>query len=579
MLSIIKNILQNEIQDALQDLYQLSWSEDLSMSIPPNIELGDIAIECFMFAKELKKSPVQIAQELAAHLSDSMCGNFTNVGPYLNVTLDNQLLFENTCTQKLAVKKESNKTIMIEYLSPNTNKPLHLGHMRNGLLGMATSNLLEYSGHQVVKANLVNDRGIHICKSMLAWQKYGENKTPENTQTKGDHFVGDYYVLFAQKLKEDPKLLEEAQDLLQKWEQEDGDTRKLWEDMNSWVYKGFEETFKTLGFQFDITYFESEIYQNGKDIIQKGLKENIFKQESDNSITFPLSQKEFGTNKDGSERKITLLRDNGTSLYVTQDIATAEKKAKDYPLDGSVYIVAEEQEYYFKTLFTIFKALGYPWADNCHHLSYGMVELPDGKMKSREGTVVDADDLIEQVTQMALVQIQEKNTTPISQKEAKERAQKIALGAIKFYFLNKNPKQKMIFNPQESLSFEGVTGPYIQYAYTRIQSIIKEARSKGYSFEEKEFDLLGHNLEERKLALLLLFFEEKIQAAALNYNPSLLTNTLYEIAKYFHQFYAHHRVMQEDKKLTEQRLALIQYIGDALKKGLHILEIEVLNKM
>ncbi len=575
----IKQSLQDYLQKAVKSVYGEDLAEAVVIGTPPIIDLGDFAIGCFSFAKQFKKTPIVIAQELAKELGKNDFAEFEAVGPYINVKVKETELFTDVCTNEVHPLAKNGQTVMLEYLSPNTNKPLHLGHMRNGVTGMAVASILDFAGFNVVKANLVNDRGIHICKSMLSWKKFANGATPKSEGKKGDHFVGDYYVLFSQKAKEDPTLLEEAQELLKKWEEGDPEAIKLWEMMNEWVYAGFTETYKTLGFEFDVEYHESEIYKTGKDIVQKGLKQGVFQKEPSGAISFTLSEEKFGVNEDGSPKKITLLRDNGTAVYATQDIAVAAKKASDYDLDVSVYVVAEEQEYYFRTLFAVLKALGYSWADKCYHLSYGMVGLPDGKMKSREGNVVDADDLSQEVTDLAAKDIKKKTHVDLTEQEVMERAAKIGLSAIKFYLLKTGPKHKLTFDSKKSISFEGVTGPYVQYAYARAMSIAEKAKEAGITIEKKDFSLLGGNLEERLLAQKIIFFSEKVEKAAEGYNPTIVTDAVYELAKAFHQFYNKHQVVVDDEKLAAQRLALVMATAKVIKTGLNLLGIEILQKM
>ncbi len=575
----IQDILQESLQKATIVTFGESASSLLKVGVPPKIEMGDFAIECFSLAKQFKKAPAQIAQELASYLCESDIGVFKAVGPYLNVTLDNVKLFGYICQNDITSVVHKKQTIMVEYLSPNTNKPLHLGHVRNGVTGMAVSNILEHVGHKVVKANLVNDRGVHICKSMLAWQMFADGATPESKGLKGDHFVGDYYVKFAQAAKEDSTLEDGAQALLKKWEEGDLETIKLWKMMNSWVYAGFAKSYVKFGFMFDVEYHESEIYRSGKSLVQRGLTKGVFTQESSGAIVFNLPEEEFGLNEDKTTKKVTLLRGNGTSVYATQDIAVAAKKAEDYNLDASVYVVAEEQEYYFKTLFAVLKALEYPWAEKCYHLSYGMVELPTGRMKSREGTVVDADNLVRDVVNLAAAEIRTKHGTTLPEEEIADRATKIGLGAIKFYLLKANPKNKILFNPKESISFDGVTGPYIQYAYARATSIAEKAAQGGILADSSNFSLLGSNWEERLLAQKLVLFVDSMSKAASAYNPSILADAVYELAKVFHRFYNKHQVVVDDVKLAGQRLALVNTTAQTLKKGLSLLGIDVLQKM
>ncbi len=575
----IEDLLQEILQKATISVYGEKSSVSFSIGFPPKIEMGDFAVGCFAMAKQFKMSPSQIATKLADKLQGNEFGKFKAVGSYINIIVNNNILFSSICNGDSMQIQLDSQTVMVEYLSPNTNKPLHLGHVRNGVTGMAVSNILEYVGYNVIKANLVNDRGVHICKSMLAWQMFANGATPSSEGIKGDHFVGDYYVKFAQVAKKDPSMEDKAQELLEKWEEGDIATIKLWKMMNSWVYAGFAESYAKFGFDFDVEYYESEIYKTGKSLVQEGLEKGVFVREPSGAVVFNLSEEEFGTNEDGSLKKVTLLRDNGTSVYATQDIAVAAKKAMDYNFDVSVHVVAEEQEYYFKTLFAIFKALDYTWADKCYHLSYGMVELPTGRMKSREGTVVDADDLAQSVIDLATTEITAKHGSDLSKAEVIERAEKIGLGAIKFYLLNTNPKNKILFNPEKSISFNGVTGPYVQYAYARAMSISEKAQQEGILVCDSSLELLGGNNEERLLAQKLVSFPHKISKAALAYNPSILTDAIYELAKAFHQFYNKQQVVIDDTELAGQRLFLVNVTAKTLKTGLSLLGIEVLSKM
>jgi arginyl-tRNA synthetase len=575
----IKQNLQDSLRSAVQAVYGEAIEEAVIIKTPPTIEMGDFAIGCFSLAKQFKKTPVDIAKELVNELNKIDIAAFEAVGPYINVRLEGNDLFNKVCKESLKPFPKNGKTVMVEYLSPNTNKPLHLGHMRNGVTGMAMSSILDFAGFKVVKANLVNDRGIHICKSMLAWKKFANGATPESEGKKGDHFVGDYYVLFSQKVKDDPKLLDEAQELLKAWEEGEPEAIKLWEMMNTWVYSGFAETYKTLGFEFDVEYHESNIYKTGKDIVNEGLAKGIFQKGPTGSVSFMLPQEEFSLNEDGSPSRVTLLRDNGTSVYATQDIAVAVKKAADCDFDVSVYVVGEEQEYYFKTLFSVLKALGYPWADKCYHLSYGMVELPDGKMKSREGNVVDADDLAKEVADLVVAEIKEKHGDSLADQEIAERSAKIGLGAIKFYLLNTSPKNKLIFDPKKSISFDGATGPYTQYAYARAMNILEKAKKEGVPIGENDFSFLGSNPEEHLLIQNISLFPERIQKAAATYNPSVVTDAVYKLAKAFHQFYNKQQVVTEDREIASQRLALVVATAETIKTGLNLLGIETLENM
>jgi arginyl-tRNA synthetase len=471
--------------------------------------------------------------------------------------------------------------VMVEYLSPNTNKPLHLGHMRNGSLGMALSNILKASNFEVIRANLVNDRGVHICKSMLAWLRWGGEETPESTGLKGDHFVGKWYVRYAIEADKDPHLDEEVQEMLQKWEAGDPETIKLWEKMNKWVYDGFAETYQNLGLQFDVFFYESETYKSGKDIITEGISKKVFYQDVKGNVVFDLPEEKFGLNKGGQPKKVTALRSDGTSVYITQDIGTSVLKMNDYDLSRSIYVVGSEQIHHFQCLFEILKKLGYDWAGGLFHLSYGMVYLPEGKMKSREGKVVDADNLIGEVKQLAVEEIRKRyaDDKHISEEDIEERAGKVAVGAIKFYLLRVSTSQDIHFDPKESLSFEGFTGPYCQYAYARICGILRNAKKKAENFTQADFSLLG-NPEELLLLQKMIQFPFEVEKAANEYSPIKVLSQTYEVAKAFNQFYNAHSVLQaEDEKLVVARLELIKATAVVIKNGLELLGIEVMEKM
>lgn len=580
----IKKIISDNLANVSQKIFNQEIT-NFSLVFPPNVQMGDLAFECFGLAGQLKKSPAEIATLLAKNFpTDEMIEKITAVGPYVNFQINRQILFSSV------IEKISPPTsgvgglkIMVEYLSPNTNKPLHLGHLRNGALGMAMANILQATGHEVIKANLVNDRGVHICKSMLAWQKWANNATPQSTNTKGDHFVGQWYIRYAVEAEKDPSLEQEAQTMLQKWEQGDPATLKLWQMMNNWVYEGFEATYERFGLQFDAFFYESQTYGLGKDIVEKGLRQGVLQKTELGGVVAELPP-EFGQEPDSQAKKITLLRPDGTSLYITQDLGTAVLKFQDYGLDQSIYVVGSEQNYHFRVLFWLLAKLGYAWAKNCRHLSYGMVYLPEGKMKSREGKVVDADDLISQMEKLAQAEIETRlkvgagaDPAQISEQEIGERALKIALGAIKFYLLRVGAEQDIHFNPQESLSFDGFTGPYCQYAYARAKSILRSAPKKeGPSFR---YDLLG-NESELLLAQKLMAFEPTVEAAASDLNPSKIALYAYDLAKAFNQFYQKHSVLKaENSELAAARLQLVSATALALQKSLNLLGIETLEQM
>jgi len=560
----------------------------IGLDFPPNVKLGDFAVGFFGLAKEIKQSPAEIAKTVAKGISTGgLIKRVVAIGPYLNLKVGEEELFRSVCSEVLGKNKvfgesrvRQQKRVMVEYLSPNTNKPLHLGHMRNGSLGMALSNILEASGFEVIKANLINDRGVHICKSMLAWQKWGNGETPESTGIKGDHFVGRWYVKYAIESENNLHLDEEVQEMLQKWEAGDPEIMELWKKMNQWVYGGFSETYEKLGLRFNVFFHESDTYKLGKDIVDEGIKKGVFYKDARGNIVFDLPEKRFGLNKDDQPKKVTVLRSDGTSVYITQDIGTAILKMADYNIDRSVYVVGSEQIHHFQCLFEILRALGYSWSDELFHLSYGMVYLPDGKMKSREGKVVDADNLIEEVHNLAAEEIRKRDTgNLVSEDEIAERASKVAVGAIKFYLLRVKPSQDIHFDPKESLSFEGFTGPYCQYAYARISGILRNTKEEKADLYQADFSLLG-NEEELLLLQKLIQFPLEVEKAAREYNPLRVLSQTYEVAKAFSQFYNAHPVLHvEDDRLMLARLELIKAAAIVIKNGLGFLGIEVMERM
>ncbi len=587
----LKQRLLAQVRATAGVVYGRDWGEDLfSLALPPDIQLGDFAAPCFLLARELGQSPGLVAQAIAARLpqSDSILSAQAS-GPYVNLKLSNRAFFSAAAegtSEPLSVG--AGERVMVEYLSPNTNKPLHLGHMRNGMLGMAVGNILTVTGHQVILANLINDRGVHICKSMWAYQHYGQDQTPASVGMKGDHFVGEMYVFFAELAKEEAGLEDKVQQMLRAWEAGDETVVALWRQMNEWVYEGFAATYATLGLRFDQFYYESETYKLGKDIVAAGLARGVLADE-DGQITAEVpavvyervrSQKKKPDEPvpEKEPKKITLLRKDGTSLYMTQDLGTAVRKFEEYGLTRSVYVVGREQDFHFKSLFSILGQLGYDWAPRCYHLSYGMVYLPEGKMKSREGTVVDADQLVEDMTELARQEI-EKRVQGLSAAELARRARAIALAAIKFYLLHQSPNLDIHFDPKKSLSFEGTTGPYCQYAYARAKSILRKAGAAPEA-ADVDFNLLGSD-EERALAGQLLEYEDVLIRASREYNPVAVCNWLYEVGKAFNQFYHTSQVVGTtvSPALTGARLVLVQAAADALKRGLEILGIEAIEEM
>jgi arginyl-tRNA synthetase len=583
----LKEALLEKIAAAAQKTYNQK-PDGLEIGFPPSTELGHFAVACFPLARQFRSSPADIARKLAENiLPDDVLQKVTATGPYLNLTLFPGIFFGSVCSEIITADSSygesisgRNKRVMVEYLSPNTNKPLHLGHLRNGALGMSVAKLYETTGHWVVKANLINDRGVHICKSMLAWQRWGDGSTPESVGKKGDHFVGDWYVRFAQEAERDAGLENQVQQMLQQWEAGDPETVNLWKTMNSWVYDGFSQTYHNFGLEFDAFYYESDTYKLGKDVIEKGQKAAIFETDTHGNTVFPLPAGEFGQEKNGDAKKVTVLRPDGTSLYITQDIATSILKVEEHSLNFSIYVVGSEQEYHFKCLFQILAELGYEWAQDCYHLSYGMVYLPEGKMKSREGKIVDADDLIAEMKKLAADEIHQRDSNgDLSDKEVNRRAEIIGIGAVKFYLLRVRPTQSINFDPVESISFDGFTGPYCQYAYARIFGILEKAASANLDPDHADLALLG-NAEELQLLQKLIEFPAEVEGAVRELNPSRIAVHAFNTAKAFNQFYNKHQVVQAgNDQLVGARLALIKATAVVLKKGLDLLGIQVLENM
>ncbi len=577
----LKNLISDSIKNAIKKSYGIVT--EINLISPPDIKLGDFTVEFFAIAKSLQMSPTDVSQKIAQNISCNIVDKAVAAGPYLNIKIKNDVLFPTVIGEIFSQKEAYGNTknllserIMTEYLSPNTNKPLHLGHLRNGALGMAVSNILEANGAKVIKSNLVNDRGIHICKSMIAWQKWGNDSSPQSMNMKGDHFVGYYYVKFSQEVKNDPNLDKEAQDMLIKWEHNDPETLELWQKMNAWVFAGFADTYAKLGLKFDVEYHESETYKLGKKLVDTGVQKGVFVQEPTGAITATLPEAEFGVEKNGALKKATLIRNDGTSVYITQDLETAKLKFDQFDLTQSIYVVGSEQDYHFKVLFQLLKMLGFPWAPKCHHLSYGMVYLPEGKMKSREGKVVDADDLIDEMKMLAKDEIIKRHTDKkLPESEIDSRASKVAIAAINYYLLQFSPRQDIHFDPKASLAFEGNTGPYCQYTYARAISIL----NKNDNTAKSDLGLLGND-DELILLNKLVAFPTQIEEAARDYNPSKITTALYEIAKSFNQFYQKNQVLNlEDKPLSAARVELVNATAITIKKGLALLNIETLMEM
>ena len=581
-------------KEAIEALYGVQVDDKLVQTQATRKEFeGDITLVTFPLLKTSKKSP----EETAKQIGEYICQNYKEIECYNVVKGFLNLKFSNADWQ--GVIKEiynandygqlpaTGKTIMIEFSSPNTNKPLHLGHIRNNLLGWSVSRLLEANGHNVMRVNLVNDRGIHICKSMLAWLKMGNGETPESSGIKGDHLVGKYYVAFSNELKKQTKeliaqgvpedeaerqtpILKEAQAMLVKWEQGDPEVVELWKKMNGWVYEGFDKTYNRLGISFHRTYYESQTYLLGKALVQEGLKNGIFETHEDGSVWCDLTP-------DGLDKKL-LLRGDGTSVYMTQDLGTAHQRFDEYKLDEHIYVVGNEQNYHFQVLKLILKKLGFDWSDTIYHLSYGMVELPEGKMKSREGTVVDADDLVENMymtakeTSMALGRLDD-----MGEQEREQLFEMIGLGALKYFIIKVDPKKTMLFDPKESIDFNGNTGPFIQYTHARIKSILRKAQERGFEEAVGTADMLPKEIE---IVKMLNNFPSKVKEAGDAHSPAVIANYAYELAKEFSQYYHDVTILNEENAtLRSNRLALIKVIAKVLVKAMDILGISLPERM
>jgi arginyl-tRNA synthetase len=559
---------------------------------------GDITLVVFPLLGISRKSPEVTGKEIGNYLQEQVreIVAFNVVKGFLNISVSDRfyLDFLNFALEQenfgIRPVCEEAETVMVEYSSPNTNKPLHLGHIRNNLLGYSVCNILKATGKKVIKTNLVNDRGIHICKSMLAWEKWGRGETPESSGKKGDHLVGDFYVRFDQQYKQEvgklmadgksdeeaeksAPLLVEVQDMLRKWESGDPTVMALWKTMNEWVYQGFNETYRRLGIDFDKIYYESDTYLVGRDTVLEGLKNGIFRQHPDGSVWVDLTA-------EGLDEKV-LLRADGTSVYITQDIGTAQVRKNEYHPDRMVYVVGNEQNYHFKVLRLVLDKLGFPWAKSLYHLSYGMVELPEGKMKSREGTVVDADDLMDEMIETAREMSYDLGKLEgLSAEERKEIFRIIGLGALKYFILKVDPVKNMTFNPKESIDFDGNTGPFIQYTHARIKSVFRKAEEINIKMPEKtEVDLVL-NAKEKNILKLMHDFSKVINDAGEAYNPSLIANYIYDLAREYNQFYHDYSILKEaDSRVKDMRMLLSVMVADVIKKGMELLGIEVPERM
>ena len=590
----IESIIAQGVVKAVKELYGADIEEKQAIPSATKKEFeGDLTVVVFPFLKASHKNPETTATEIGEWLAKNVeaVEKFNVVKGFLNLSISPAywlgLLHDIASDQDWGIRKETPESdlVMVEYSSPNTNKPLHLGHVRNNLLGYSLSCILKANGHKVVKTNIVNDRGIHICKSMLAWKKWGEGITPEKAGKKGDHLIGDFYVAFDKHFKEEVKelmekeglsedeakekspLMAEAREMLRKWEQNDPEVRQLWKMMNEWVYAGFDETYKRLGVDFDKIYYESDTYLEGKDLVLGGLEKGIMFRKEDGSVWADLTN-------DGLDHKL-LLRADGTSVYMTQDIGTAKLRYQDYPIDKMIYVVGNEQNYHFQVLSLLLDRLGFKWGKDLTHFSYGMVELPEGKMKSREGTVVDADDLIDTMVSGA-AEMSADRLGEMSKEEAAEVARMVGLGALKYFLLKVDPKKNMLFNPKESIDFNGNTGPFIQYTYARINSVIRKAGD----FNPEATHKAEPNQKESTLVQKVADFPSVVAEAGRNYSPAVIANYAYDLAKEYNQFYHDYSILREENKEVRDLRLLISYVvARTLKSAMALLGIEMPERM
>ena len=589
--------IQQAVMAAIKELYGQEIPEKLATLQKTRAEFeGNLTLVVFPFLKMSKKAPEATAEEIGQYLKEncSAVSGYNVVKGFLNLSIGGNawinVLNEIDANPHYGEKPVTDQSplVMIEYSSPNTNKPLHLGHVRNNLLGWSLAQIMTANGNKVVKTNIVNDRGIHICKSMLAWLKWGNGETPETSGKKGDHLIGDYYVAFDKHYREEVKelmakgmseeeakneapLIKEAHEMLVKWEQNDPEVRALWRKMNEWVYAGFDETYKALGVAFDKIYYESDTYLEGKEKVEEGLEKGLFYRREDGSVWADLTG-------EGLDEKL-LLRSDGTSVYMTQDIGTAKLRFQDYPIDQMIYVVGNEQNYHFQVLSILLDKLGFKWGKDLVHFSYGMVELPNGKMKSREGTVVDADDLMQLMVDDALKTSQELGKfTDMSDEERKEIARIVGMGALKYFILKVDARKNMLFNPEESIDFNGNTGPFIQYTYARIRSILRKAEAEGL-VAKTDGDI---SLNEKEIALIQKMSEygAAVAQAGKDYSPSGIANYCYELTKAFNQFYHDYSILgAETQELKQLRLALAKNVAKTIKNGMSLLGIEVPERM
>ncbi|WP_295879415.1 arginine--tRNA ligase [uncultured Alistipes sp.] len=591
----IENFVTEAARRAAEALYGPLEGEQLQLQKTRREFEGDYTLVTFPLLRRSRKSPEATATELGTYMKEHNpeISSFNVVKGFLNLVLDGSFWadrFDELAAQEdYGCQPSTGRTVMIEYSSPNTNKPLHLGHIRNNLLGYSVAQILQANGHRVIKANLVNDRGIHICKSMLAWKLYGDGETPASTGMKGDHLVGKYYVEFdkhykaqikelmaegqsEEEAKKNAPIMREAQEMLRKWEAKDPEVYALWEMMNGWVYEGFDVTYRALGVDFDKVYYESQTYLLGKSLVEEGLRKGVFYRRPDNSVWIDLRA-------DGLDEKL-LLRGDGTSVYMTQDLGTAYRRFEDNRLDDMIYVVGNEQNYHFQVLKLVLKKLGYAeWSDHITHLSYGMVELPEGKMKSREGTVVDADDLIADMVHTAREMSAELGKLDgCTEEEANAVSTMVGLGALKYFILKVDPKKTMLFDPRESIDFNGNTGPFIQYTHARICSVLRKAAEAGIDYSEPV--RASYLPEERELVKMLTEYPSVVKAAGENFAPSLIAAYVYELAKQFNGYYHDHSILKEEQADVRcMRLRLAQQVARVIRLGMKLLGIDVPERM
>ena len=577
----IENMIADAVKQAVKSLYGQEVPDKMVQVQKTRSEFeGNLTLVVFPFVKMARKSPEQTAQELGSYLVENCeaVERFNVVKGFLNMVIAPaawlSLLADIDADEHYGMKQATDDSplVMIEYSSPNTNKPLHLGHVRNNLLGWSLAQIMQANGNRVVKTNIVNDRGIHICKSMLAWLKWGNGETPESSGKKGDHLIGDYYVAFDKHYQEAP-LIKEAHDMLVKWEQNDPEVRALWEKMNAWVYAGFDETYKKMGVSFDKIYYESQTYLKGKAKVEEGLQKGLFFRKEDNSVWADLTN-------EGLDQKL-LLRSDGTSVYMTQDIGTAEMRFHDYPIDKMIYVVGNEQNYHFQVLSILLDRLGFKWGKELVHFSYGMVELPNGKMKSREGTVVDADDLMDLMVADAKKTSEELGKfDDMTEEERNEIARIVGMGALKYFILKVDARKNMLFNPEESIDFNGNTGPFIQYTYARIRSILRKAAAAGSTSQTSSTGLTSLSGKEIDLIQKMSEFGAAVEQAGKDYSPSGIANYCYELTKQFNQFYHDYSILGADTEEEKAfRLMLAKNVAKTIKNGMSLLGIEVPERM